>query len=536
MHRRVYMPVLLLLGLLLHPTGAHAILSATIQIDDGAVGTPVQVSMLTGTNLPAWLGASLDDPVFRSRALASGIGVIRIPGGSWSDDYGWLSCELRANQPGTAACGDGWESWAARPTDFINFIRALGKGGDQVIYTMNVNVTANEAAAAVAFFNAQPGDTTPIGVDIHGTDWHTAGYWAQLRADHGNPQPLGIRYWEFGNEVYGGLPATGGASCVPWGWEDSWTCNGAEYVNGTGSGSARHQGYLEFRSAMRAVDPTILLGAVGTEDPADYGNWGNDVIAAAGAVMDFYIVHPYAYYIPPPNTRSGRAAVLAQPRAHWGALHSALQAAFDAHAGGRPIPVFATEYNLVSVQDQDTSRLMTHALNALFIGESIGQALENGFGMANQWDLANGCAANGTCYDLLQVDHAFRRAPQYFAFPLWARFGNARLSASVSLDPVSQLSVYAGRIDAATLSLLVINKTSRPINAALTLGSGKAVTSATADVVHGALTARSVRYNTRLNPADDLSNAPARPLTKVGTTVTYRFAATSITLLRLTAP
>ena len=93
-----------------------------------------------------------------------------------------------------------------------------------------------------------------------------------------------------------------------------------------------------------------------------------------------------------------------------------------------------------------------------------------------------------------------------------------------------------GRIDAATVSVLVINKTARPISATLTLTSGKAVTGGTADVVYGALTAHSVRYNTKLNPADDLSNAPARPLTKVGATVTYRFAATSITLLRLTAP
>jgi|SRR5579862_2475818 len=532
--RRMFVP--LLLGVLLQARGAHALLSATIQVDDVDAGTPVQVPMLTGTNLPAWLGDSLDDPVFRTRVLASGVGIIRIPGGSWSDDYGWLSCEMRANQAGAATCGSGWESWAARPTDFINFIRAVGKDGDQVIYTMNVNVTANEAAAAVAFFNAQPSDTTPIGVDLHGTDWHTAGYWAQLRSDHGNPQPLGIKYWEFGNEVYGGLPSTGGNSCVPWGWEDSWTCDGTEYVNGAGSGSSRHQGYLEFHTAMRAIDPGVLLGAVGTEDPADYGNWGNDVLAAGGAVMDFYIVHPYAYYLPPPNTRSGRATVLAQPRATWGALHAALQGAFDAHAGGRQIPVFATEYNLVSVQDQDTKRLMTHALNALFIGESIGQALENGFGMANQWDLANGCAANGTCYDLLQVDHSFRRAPQYFAFPLWARFGSELLAATVSLDPVSQLSVYAGRIDAAAVSILVINKTSRPINAAVTLNSGKAVTSAVADIAQGPLTAHSVRYNRKVNPADDLSNAPSRPLSTVGTTVTYRFAGDSITLLRLTAP
>ena len=45
---------------------------------------------------------------------------------------------------------------------------------------------------------------------------------------------------------------------------------------------------------------------------------------------------------------------------------------------------------------------MTRAVNALFIADSIGQALQNGSAFTNQWDLSNGCASNGTCYDLIQ--------------------------------------------------------------------------------------------------------------------------------------
>jgi hypothetical protein len=64
-----------------------------------------------------------------------------------------------------------------------------------------MNYTAQEAASAVAFYDAQVDDTTPIGLDRNGTDWKTSGHWAQLRADHGNKEPLGIHYWEIGNEV-----------------------------------------------------------------------------------------------------------------------------------------------------------------------------------------------------------------------------------------------------------------------------------------------------------------------------------------------
>ncbi len=505
---------------------APPVTSANIHIDSSAAATAVDARLFS-SNLPAWVGPNFANVTLRARTSASGVSMLRIPGGSWSDDYGWLSCEMGANQSGAYPCGSGWESWAARPTDFINFIRATNK---QPMYTMNVNVTSKEAAAAVAFFNSYITNTTSIGVDIHGTNWYTAGHWAQLRVDHGNATPLGIQYWEFGNEIYGGDPQYGGANCVSYGWEHTWTCDGAEYVNGISG----HEGYLAFRNAMRAVDPTILVGAVGTENPSDFTNWGNKVLAAAGSVMDFYIVHPYAYFTPPPNTPSGYAQILAQPEINWSQIKTNLRNAFNANAHGRQIPVAATEYNLVSVQEQDTNQLMTRAVNALFIADSIGQAMQSGFAMANQWDLTNGCASNGTCYDLLQVDHSFARSPQYYAFPLWSRFGNEMLPVTSTVSASSQLSVYAGRVSPSTLSLLAINKTSSAITGTISFDAGVNVVSGTADEVKAAtLGATSVTLNNVTNPSDDLSNAPPFTLSNIGSSIVYTFAPNSITLLRM---
>ena len=173
-----------------------------------------------GSNTPAWLSDRYSNATFRARTKFSGVGLVRIPGGSWSDMYGWLSCENRVFKQGKAyQCGgegEDWSSWITRPPDFINFMRATGKSA---MFIINVNVTAQEAAAAVAFFNAKVGDTTVIGVDRNGQDWKTAGYWAQLRSNHGNPNPFTIKYWEIGNEIYGGKPSTGGSQCMSWGWE-----------------------------------------------------------------------------------------------------------------------------------------------------------------------------------------------------------------------------------------------------------------------------------------------------------------------------
>lgn len=482
-----------------------------------------------GSNVAAWLGDSLHDETLRARTRASGIQYLRIPGGSLSDDFGWLSCEMRQDQAKAYPCYADWEEWAARPTDFINFIRATNI--PHVIFTVNINVTPQEAAAAVAFFNATPSDTTVIGTDANGFDWKTAGHWAQLRADHGNAEPLGIEDWELGNEDYGGDPALGGKDCVEWGWENSWTCDGTEYVNG----AKGYAGYAAVRNAMRAVDPTIRVGAVGFEDPAGYNDWGNEVVAAAGSFMDFFVVHPYAYDNPPPNTPIGWNEILAHPRREIPAIKQALDGAFDAHANGRAIPIAANEYNIPSVQENDAEQLMNRAGNAFFITEMIGQFIENGFTASNQWDLTNGCSGStGTCYDLLQYDYGFRRAPQYYAFPLWARFGGTMLGVKNNADPYIQLSVYAGKIDAHTYSVLALNKTSQPIEARIKLKAGQVVMGGTVDVLKAkSLMATKVKFNGKGNPADDLSDAPPAPLTSVGRKVRYTFAPYSITLLRM---
>jgi hypothetical protein len=509
--------------------GVPANLTGTIRID--TAGPVTQASpLLLGSNIPAWLGpAVLSNGTLHMRTTAAGISLLRLPGGSWSDAYGWLSCELGYAVSGAGPC-DGWYGWAARPTDFINLLRAQGIQG---MWTVNINVTSKEAAAAVAFFNGQVTDTTAIGVDIHGTDWYTTGHWAALRVAHGNPEPIGIHYWEFGNEIYGGLP--GHSNCQSWGWEATWTCDGTEYVNGVGSGSARHEGYLEFRAAMRAVDPSIEFGVSGVDDPASYANWGHKVIAAAGGVMDFYAIHPYAYNMPPPNTASGHAQILALPQTHWSGIRAALNAAFALDAGGRAIPVFVTEYNLTSSWINDNEQLMTRAVNALFIADSLGQMMQNGYAAAAQWDLANGGAPNGTDYGLMQDDAGFTRNPQYYAFPLWARFGATLLPVSSSASAATELSVYAGRVSPLSVTVMAVNKTDKPFTATITLNGISALAGGSADVLAASsLSSQSVSFNGVANPNADLSDAPSQPFaTGAGHIFTFAFAPYSVTLLKI---
>ncbi len=248
--------------------------AATIRIAADAPGEPISPRLL-GSNMYLRLDpALLHDPLIQQRTAALGIDFYRLPGGSLSNSYNWLGCET--GDP--LACPPP----ALRPTDFINFLRPLDP---EIMWTISANATPEEAVALAAFFNAEVDDPTPIGVDRRGRDWHTAGHWARLRSKHGNPAPLRVAYWEFGNELYGGRE---GRDCDPqWGWEDVWTCDGREYVAGIGTGAAGHDGLLAYRDALLAFDPSLQIGAVGVAAQTAYNNWGNEVLDAAGGQIDF---------------------------------------------------------------------------------------------------------------------------------------------------------------------------------------------------------------------------------------------------------
>ena len=500
-------------------------ITADIVINVDGPLTAVDTRVL-GTNLPLWLGTSrTENSTFLARADAANLTVVRIPGGSRSNGYNWLACETGVDIDGNGGTCITWP-WGLRPTEFINFLR---ENGAQGMYTANLNGTAKEAAAAVAFFNGSVTDNTVIGIDVRGRDWKTVAHWAQLRSDNGNPDPINIKYWEIGNEIYGGKPGLG-KDCLSWGWENVWTCDGTEYVNGIGSGANRKEGFIEFRNAMRAVDPTIMVGAVGVSPQDGWSNWGNEVIAAAGDVMDFYIIHYYGYF----NVPANRQVALAQPQTVWGPMMADVENAFDQHAGGRRVPIAITEYNLFSVQDQDTGRWMKQAVNMLYMADTIGQMMTNGFSIANQWNLSNGEATNGTDYGMLH-DTTFARHPQYYVFPLWSKFGSQMVPVTSSYDAATTLSIYAGKLDPWTASVMVINKTGSPISASIEFaGAPDFLLNGTVDVVQStSLDSTSVTYNGVSNPSNDLSNAPSSDMGVLSNPMTRSYPPYSVTFMEI---
>ena len=109
--------------------------------------------------------------------------------------------------------------------------------------------------------------------------------------------PIGVKYWEIGNELNGnGYFGTG----LNWQTDLHSTAVGAARQNDPNLSPAFYgQHVVQFAAAMKAVDPTIKIGAV-LDNASNYDPF---VLEAAAPAMDFGIVHYY-----PSLSQSGSTA------------------------------------------------------------------------------------------------------------------------------------------------------------------------------------------------------------------------------------
>jgi hypothetical protein len=208
-------------------------------------------------------------------------------------------------------------------------IDALGSALVTVNYGSNLDGSGGgepaEAAAWVAYANGSPSNTQVIGKDSKGNDWKTVGFWASLRASTplpaddgynllriGHPSAIGIPLWTIGNEPFDdgfyGQARTVGSDADASGRYGESSSPEPDLHDGNVPGSkewGRHQGnakvgpvaygeaVVQYVKAMKAVDPTIMVGAFVmppplTSDADQMGkNWNAGVLKPACASMDF---------------------------------------------------------------------------------------------------------------------------------------------------------------------------------------------------------------------------------------------------------
>ena len=205
-----------------------------------------QVSLLPGDAAPGGVRRDVFDKIKSLKPA-----FIRWPGGNVAQDYHW-SWGVGPRDERVTWTNLSWKN-EPEPSDFgtdefVAFARAAGAEPSITVNVEGRGATVEEAAAWVEYCNGPA----------------TSKYGA-MRAANGHPAPFGVKFWEVGNEIWG------------------------DWVRGHSDAETYARNYNRYAKAMRAVDPSIKLIAVGDNDM----KWNRTVLRAAGENLDYLAIHHY---------------------------------------------------------------------------------------------------------------------------------------------------------------------------------------------------------------------------------------------------
>lgn len=362
-----------------------------------------------GVNHAIW-DAELGTPAVADLMRDAGVQAMRYPGGSYSDIYHWYD----HTAPG---------GYVAPNTDFAHFMAGVRRAGARPIVTANYGTATPQEAA----------------------DW----------VRHANiDNDYDVEYWEIGNELYGN-----GHYGSEWEADDHPDKSPNQYATLV----------RDYARAMKAVDPTIKIGAVlttpgewpdGITAEGDAGPWNEVVLSVAGPEIDFGIVHWY------PTGDSG-AEVLPKTDRLAPALRMVREQARQ--YAGKDIGIAMTELNTTYGRNTQPG--------ALFAADAYATLMAGGVFTTDWWNVHNGlgqvrtiagqtdyddfgllssgnCTADGTtCQPALNTPFA-----PYHALAMLSRFagpGDQLVGASAS-DPL--VKAHASRRTDGGLSVLLVNE------------------------------------------------------------------------------
>jgi PEP-CTERM motif len=412
---------------------ASPVLAVSVNVDVGNVRAvlPLEgLGMGTAVYANQFGNSQLDE-----RLNEAGVTTLRYSGGGYADIYHW---SVHKDNPFGNSTDRGYVASGSSFPGLLNIMNNMGNG--QAVITVNYGSALKmngsladapdfggqpqEAAAWVAYANADASiygtaNDVPLGVDQQGNDWKTAGYWAKLRASTAgeyqtwasadgvyNSQnsflainrdtPVGIKYWEIGNETFGTGYYGGGTGYstdyhVPYDGTDR---------DDHPDLSPAHYGdqVVAYADLMKQVDPTIKIGTVLATPPDDYSwgyadlndngskqanepYWNDEVLAHAASATDFVMVHWY----PQAGNNANGNSLLSQVRTKLPLMMNGTTAGQDtgSNAGLRDTlaaygisdaEIMVTEFNYFG----SLSSSVATPANSLFVADSYATWLENG--------------------------------------------------------------------------------------------------------------------------------------------------------------
>jgi cellulose binding protein with CBM2 domain len=363
-----------------------------------------------GMNVAVWDGR-MNDPATTDLISDAGITAVRYPGGGYADGYHWQ----------THTVEDG--GFVAPNTGFDGYVAMVRAAGAEPVVTANYGSgTPQEAAEWVRYANI-----------INDYD---------------------IRYWEIGNEVYGN-----GHYGAQWELDRHPSKSPTTYATIL----------LDYIAAMKAVDPTIEVGAVlttpgnwpdGIVGPGDTMDWNNTVLSIAGRQIDFGIIHHYPF-------SNNEGELLTKPQAEIPTMTSALRSLINQHAGSNAPNVG------IAVTEDSSNFAKNTSPSGLYAPDMYLTWMEHGAFNIDWWNLRNGTDCSrvtviqgATDYDDGGVvssgaacqPPANTPFPPYYGIQLMTRLGGPGDTLVQASESNPLLSAHAVRRGNGDLHVMLINK------------------------------------------------------------------------------
>ncbi|MBK8945957.1 MAG: T9SS type A sorting domain-containing protein [Ignavibacteriae bacterium] len=278
---------------------------------------------------------------------------------------------------------------------------------------------------------------------------HYAAEW--VRYDNGK-----TKFWEIGNENYGSWNK---------GYEIDQTLNKdgqPKFINGELYGQHALIFIDSMKSAAKEIGHEIFIGLQAYEEETSWDaiqtSWNEKMMPVVGNIPDFYIVH--SYYTP--YDQNSNAAVILdsyQKTANYkNQVHKDLN-----EFGLDPKPIALTEYNIFAVG----SKQMVSHINGMHGTLVIGEAIKQGYGLVNRWDLANGWS-DGNDHGMFSRSEPnvsdFTPYPIFYHMTFFQKyFGDSMVKCEVGNEKNTSkknIVAFATTFDSEHAGLALINKSS----------------------------------------------------------------------------
>jgi GH35 family endo-1,4-beta-xylanase len=416
---------------------------ATVTVSVKADSVITRVSpFVYGHNAAAW-GGKLNEStraVENIRNLSPN--VMRWPGGSMSNSYFWAA-RNKATMPDDLPPIDPNDPNDPNKDQY----RELHFGSNNNSWTMSIDhyydllkKTGSEGSISVNYSYARYGTSEDpvLAAAKYAADW--------VRYDNGR-----TRFWEIGNENYGG-------------WERGYRIDQSlnkdgqpQLISGELYGKHARVFIEEMRKAARETGHEIKIGVVTRNEHVNYtddvmNNWNRGMMSQVGDMADFFIPHTY---FTPWQQNSGVDVIL-NSETKVKSIRNYIDGGLKNHAGLDPGPIAMTEWNIFA----EGRMQQVSFINGMHAALVLGEAIKNQYGMAIRWDLMNGWS-DGDNHGILAdgepgIPKYTPRAPFFHMYYFQKFFGDRMVHSGVQ-GSTSVVS-YASRFNSGQTGIVLVNK------------------------------------------------------------------------------